>query len=217
MTDAGAAAAPGPRTEPRLDTSGRGRAAIGRWIIAVTVGEAVGFAIAAAVAVGTVGLAMPDQWRYPVIVVGGALEGAVLGGAQLIGMGPRRPGAVRWIVATALGAALAWSIGLLPGTFAIPLSSPLAVVAPAVGGVVLLATIPVAQWLTIRPRAHAVRWIPVNMGAWAIAILWTFAPSPIVDESTSIGVLITVYAVAGLLMAGTVATLTATTARRLFA
>jgi hypothetical protein len=54
------------------------------------------------------------------------------------------------------------------------------------------------------------------MGAWAIAVLWTFAPSPIVDESTSVAVLFAVYAVAGLLMATTVAALTAHSARTLF-
>ena len=52
--------------------------------------------------------------------------------------------------------------------------------------------------------------------AWAIAILWTFAPSPFVDESTSIVALFAIYGVAGILMAGTVAALTATTARSLF-
>ena len=47
-------------------------------------------------------------------------------------------------------------------------------------------------------------------------MLWTFAPSPIVDDSTSFAALIAVYAIAGLLMAATVASLTASTARRLF-
>jgi len=105
---------------------------------------------------------------------------------------------------------------LLPSTLALPLTSPLGVAMLVVGAAVLLASIPVAQWLVIRRRAHAVRWIPVNMGAWALGVLWTVAPSPIVDESTSFIVLIAVYATAGVLMAATVASLTATTARRLF-
>ena len=196
--------------------SGGGRPALARWIIAVTVGEALGFAVAAVAAIGAAALALPDPWRYLALVCAGAVEGATLGAAQLVGMGAHRPPARLWIAATALGAAIAWSIGMLPSTFALPLMSPLGIVMLVVGGVALLASIPVAQWLVIRSRAHAARWIPVNMGAWALGVLWTFAPSPIVDESTSFAALIAVYAIAGLLMAATVASLTATTARRLF-
>jgi hypothetical protein len=216
VTDAGAATRD-PRTQPSSPASGGGRTFLARWIVAVTVGEAIGFAIAAGVAVGTVVLAIPDPWRYLAIVAGGAVEGATLGAAQLIGMGAHRPDARKWIGATAFGAAVAWSLGMVPSTLALTLTSPLAIVMLVFGAVALLASIPVAQWLTIRRRVDVLRWIPVNMGAWAIAILWTFAPSPIVDESTTLGVLILVYAVAGLLMAATVAALTATTARRLFA
>jgi hypothetical protein len=196
--------------------SGTSRPALARWIIAVTVGEALGFAVAAAAAVATATLALPDPWRYLVLVFAGAVEGATLGAAQLVGMGAHRPHAPAWIGATAFGAAIAWSIGLLPSTLTLPLTSPLGIVMLVVGAVTLLAGIPVAQWLVIRSRARAARWIPVNMGAWALGVLWTFAPSPIVDESTSFTVLIVVYAIAGLLMAATVASLTATTARRLF-
>jgi hypothetical protein len=65
-------------------------------------------------------------------------------------------------------------------------------------------------------RPDARRWIPVNVGAWAAGILWTFAPSPLIDESTRVGIIVAVYAIAGALMALTVAALTATTARLLF-
>ncbi|MGW9631001.1 hypothetical protein ACWGST_09880 [Agromyces sp. NPDC055520] len=185
-----------------------------RWIVAVAVGEATGFAVAVVVAIGA--LPLPDPWRYLTIVAGGAVEGATLGAAQLIGMGARRPDISRWLGATTLGAAVAWSIGMLPSTLPFSLTSALGVLLLSAGAVALLASIPLAQWLTIRRRVHTISWIPVNMGAWAVAILWTFTPSPFVDESTSIGTLIAIYAVAGLLMALTVAALTATTARRLF-
>ncbi len=184
--------------------------------MAVTAGEAIGFAVAAAIAIGTVMVAMPEPWRHLVVIAGGSVEGALLGAAQIVGMGARRPEARAWIGSTAVGAAIAWSIGMLPSTVGLEFAAPLGVLMIAVGALVLLASLPVVQWLTIRHRQHALRWIFVNMGAWAIAVLWTFAPSPIVDESTPLGVLIAVYVVAGLLMAGTVAALTATTARRLF-
>jgi hypothetical protein len=54
------------------------------------------------------------------------------------------------------------------------------------------------------------------MGAWLVAILWTFAPSPFIDEQTALPVVAALYVVAGLLMAVTVAALTAPLARSLF-
>jgi hypothetical protein len=186
------------------------------WIVAVTLGEALGFAFVAAVALLAVGTSLIDPWRYLILVGAGAVEGATLGAAQLAGMGARRPDPRMWIGATALGAAVAWAIGLIPSTLGVPLTTPLGIVVVVVGAITLLAGIPVLQWLVIRGRTPSKRWIPVNMGAWAIAILWTFAPSPIVDESTSLVVLLAVYALAGLFMAATVAALTARTARTLF-
>ena len=80
----------------------------------------------------------------------------------------------------------------------------------------LLVTIPSLQWLVLRRGgSQTLRWIPVNAGAWAAGLLWTIAPSPIVDERTPAPVMISVYAVAGLLMAVTVAALTGPTARRI--
>ena len=89
----------------------------------------------------------------------------------------------------------------------------------AVGAVLLLASIPVAQWLVLRGtgRRDAAAWAPVTMGAWVIALLWTAAPSPFVDESSPFALVLGLYVVAGLLMAVTVAVITAPLARRLFA
>ena len=202
--------------EPHMNPAGDRRFSTGRWIVAVTVGEALGFAFVAAVALIAVGSSLADPWRYLVLVGAGAVEGAALGAAQLTGMGARRPNPRLWIAATALGAMVAWAIGLLPSTLGVPLATPFGISLILVGAATLLASIPVLQWLVIRRRTPSKRWIPVNMGAWAIAILWTFAPSPIVDESTSITVLFAVYTIAGLLMAATVAALTAHSARTLF-
>ncbi|HEY9264579.1 MAG TPA: hypothetical protein VIQ11_08260 [Mycobacterium sp.] len=196
--------------------AGDRRFSTGRWIVVVTVGEALGFAFVAAVALFAVGSSLTDPWRYLVLVGAGAVEGAALGAGQLAGMGARRPDPRKWIAATALGATVAWAIGLLPSTLGVPLATPFGISLILVGAATLLASIPVLQWLVIRRRTPSKRWIPVNLGAWAIAILWTFAPSPIVDESTSITVLLAVYTIAGLLMAATVAALTAHSARTLF-
>src|SRR5690606_14583626 len=141
----------------------------------------------------------------------------LLGVGQWLGMGrPGRPSAGAWITATALAAGAAWAIGMTPSVVGLDLTSPGAIVLVGVGGAILLLSIPTAQWAVVRTR-EAARWIPVNVGAWAAAILWTFAPSPFIDESSPVELVVALYVVAGLLMALTVAVFTARTASRLFA
>lgn len=121
-----------------------------------------------------------------------------------------------WITATVLAAGAAWAIGMTPSVVGLDLASPGGIVLVGIGGAILLLSIPTAQWAVVRTR-EAARWIPVNAGAWAAAILWTFAPSPFIDESSPVELVVALYVVAGLLMALTVAVLTARTASRLFA
>ena len=193
------------------------RAFVVRWIAAVTVGETLGFAVAAtvAVAVTAVGPALNAWAAYAMIVAGGAVEGALLGVAQRWGAGGAQLGPA-WVAATSGGAALAWSLGMLPSTIGVDLRNPVGIAALVAGGLVLLGSIPTAQWMALHRRGTA-RWIPVTMGAWAVAILWTAAPSPIIDEHTSAGLIVVAYVCAGVLMAVTIAALTAPTAASLFA
>lgn len=187
-----------------------------RWVVFVTVGETLGFGVAAIIAVWATNSGVDDMVRFVIAMGGGAIEGAVLGLGQWLGLGrPPRPGATAWIGATAVAAAGAWALGMTPSAVGIDLGNPLAVAALGVGALALLASIPFAQWLIARRRGTA-RWIPVNMGAWAVGILWTFAPSPFIDESSPLALVIALYVVAGVLMAATVAVLTASTAIRLF-
>jgi hypothetical protein len=186
-----------------------------RWIMAVSAGEGVGFAIATTMAVLTIGGGIDGPGRFALAIVGGALEGTALALGQYLGMRERRPVAWQWIAATAFAAAIAWTIGMLPSTVGIDLGSPLALVTMGVGGIALLASIPLAQWLVLaRPRTF--RWVPVNAGAWAVSILWTFAPSPFIDERSPIPLIAALYVVAGILMAVTFASLTAGVARTMF-
>ncbi|HJV97691.1 MAG TPA: hypothetical protein VJ617_01130 [Arthrobacter sp.] len=187
-----------------------------RWIVCVTLAEAAGFAIPA-VAGGILSLlAAPAGVVYPAMVVAGACEGAVLGFGQSLGFRSAVPRS-RWMLATAAGAAVAWSIGMLPSSLGgIDFASPWAIVLTAVLGCLLLLSIPTLQWSVL--RRHGLRtafWIPVNAGAWAAGILWTLAPSPFIDETTPAPALFGVYLLAGLLMAATVAVLTGFAARRI--
>lgn len=180
-------------------------------------GETLGFAVAA-VAGGTLASASaPASLAYPLMVAAGAVEGACLGAGQVAGFGKPRPVPPGpWIGVTALGAAAAWSIGLLPSTIpGFSLDDPLAVVLTALGAIVLLASIPLLQWSVLRRSTRpAFFWVPANMLAWALGILWTLAPSLFIDESTPSGTVLAVFLIAGLLMAVTVATITGFAARR---
>lgn len=185
-----------------------------RWILLVSLGEAAGFAVATTVALLVILNDVPAWLGYAAIVGGGALEGTLLGTAQWLAMPGSRPPAPRWILATAAGAGIAWSLGMLPSTLGVEMSTTV-IAGIAAGAVVLLASIPVLQWWAIG-RAGTVRWIPVNMGAWALAVLWTAAPSPFIDESSPVSLIAVLYVTAGLLMAVTIAALTARTATRMF-
>jgi hypothetical protein len=186
-----------------------------RWIVIVTIAEASGFAVATGAALTAILLVPPGWLSLALTVLGGAIEGALLGTGQWLAMGSRRPPASRWIFATTAGAAVAWTLGMLPSTLGIDFAAWWVIVLVALGAVALLASIPVAQWLALR-RSGTARWIPVNMASWAIAILWTFAPSPFVDEHSPVALVATLYVIAGILMAITIAALTARTAAKLF-
>ena len=70
----------------------------------------------------------------------------------------------------------------------------------------------------LRRHLHGVwRWIPINVLAWSVGLLWTLGPSLFVDEQTPVTVLVIAYAVAGLGMASTMALVSGLGLRRLLA
>ncbi|MFD6138371.1 hypothetical protein [Promicromonospora sp. NPDC060271] len=194
--------ADGRTARPGVDLRRSDRLDRRRWILAVSVGEGVGFALATALAVLGLVAGIDGPGRLALAMVGGAMEGAALASGQYLGMRTGRPAARRWIGATALAAALAWALGMMPSTLGTDLGEPAALLALVAGGIVLLASIPVAQWLVLA-RPGTFRWVPVNAGAWLVAILWTFAPSPFIDERSPVVVVATLYVLAGVLMAVT--------------
>lgn len=187
----------------------------GRWILAVSIGEATGFTVAVGVAVLTIVAGIDDPLRLVLVIAAGAVEGTALAIGQYAGMRIHRPPAGRWIAATAFAAAFAWTLGMLPSTLGIDLASPPALLLVALGATLLLVSIPLAQWLVLS-RPQVGRWVPVNAGAWLVSILWTFAPSPFIDERSPVGLVVALYVTAGVLMAVTFACLTAPLALRLF-
>jgi hypothetical protein len=149
-----------------------------RWIVWVSAGESVGFLAPALAFVISVQFTLP---ALPLLVIGGATEGAVLGTAQatvLRGVLPAlRSG--RWIGGTAIAAALAWLIGqwLAETSPALSESSlPLLVVLAGLGAPVLLASIGFAQWIELRHHVErAGRWILGSAVAWLVGLAVFFA------------------------------------------
>jgi hypothetical protein len=90
-----------------------------RWVLVVTLGEAVGISVPAAVGVAVTGASWGPLATLVAMVLAGSVEGAMLGGAQADCLYRwRLLPARRWlIVATSVGAAVAWSLGMLPNTF----------------------------------------------------------------------------------------------------
>lgn len=188
-----------------------------RWVGFTVLGEGLGFLIPVTAFALASALGLSGWAAWAILVVFGAGEGALLGVGQALGArGSRAQVPVgRWAAVTAVAASVAWAIGMLPSTLAdlgadIDWASPStwAVAAPA--ALLLLSTIPLAQRPVLAragvPRSW--RWVPINMVAWLFGIVFTFLPSPWVDESTPAAVVFALFAVGGVLMAATVAVLT---------
>lgn len=204
------------------DASTRSRTAprLGRWVGFTVVGESIGFLIPVTGFALAAILGLEAWGAWALLVVFGSGEGALLGLGQSLGLrgSSAQVPIGRWVGATAIAAAVAWSIGMLLPTFAdagvaIDWSSPLSWAA----GLVLLATIPLAQ-LPVLARAgvpRAWRWVPINMGAWLVGLAFTFLPSPFIDESSAPALVFALFAAGGVLMATTVALLTGLGLRRM--
>lgn len=186
-----------------------------RWFLLVTAAESVGFLIPVAGMAITPSIGA-SAWLTPVaMAVFGAGEGAMLGLGQATALRGTRvevPPA-RWVIATAGAAALAWLLGMMPSTLhdlGADFGNPLLWAALAVGGVILLLSIPTAQYLVLRETGvpGALWWIPVNVGAWMLGLTFTMLPMPLIDESTPAASMAVVFAVAGVCMAATVALIT---------
>jgi hypothetical protein len=181
-----------------------------RWVACTIAGEAAGFTVAAALAATQDLSRMPE---FAILLGAGALEGALLGRGQAMAMSRLQlpQGILRlWPVATSVAAVVAWSIGLIPGSLhRMAWSSWSAWLLAAVLVFVLLASIPTAQFMLLRTALPtAGRWVRFNAIAWILGLSWTLAPPALVKPNTPVVSEIGVYAIAGILMATTVAIVT---------
>jgi hypothetical protein len=104
-----------------------------------------------------------------------------------------------WVRATAAGAGVAWSIGMLPSTFSqqlLQLWPPVLVAIGILAGVLLLATIGVAQWLVLRRHiARSGGWVLANALAGIAGLAVVFAAIAVAPPDAP--VLTAVFGVAG--------------------
>jgi len=192
-----------------------------RWIVANGWSEAVG--LGTTFGLGTLigpqldriaGVAAALSAAVVAVLFGTLLEGVLVGYAQESVLRTRLPSLRRrrWIVATAIGAGLAWLLGMIPSTImtlqasaaaAASTSQPpallryaLAVVMGAVAGPVL----GVAQWTVLRRHVrHAARWLWANAAAWAVGMPLVFLGMEFVPWNGSRpAVFVTLYLVCGI-------------------
>jgi hypothetical protein len=176
----------------------------------VTLGEAVGFSVPAITGVAVTSASWGRSATFVAMVLAGSVEGALLGTAQAdcLYRWAVLPTRRRWIIATSVGAAVAWSLGMLPSTIGLHPTAGI-VIMVGIGGLVLLTSSPLVQYFVLRDHAkRPLLWIPINLAAWLLGITWTLLPSPFVDQSTPAAVLIVIYGIAGVCMAATVALIT---------
>ncbi|MEV6325305.1 hypothetical protein AB0M45_29615 [Nocardia sp. NPDC051787] len=184
-----------------------------RWFAAVTAGETLGFAAPAAA--GALTAASAPAVIAAALLIAAAIEGGVLALFQSRVLRWWLPGfpARDWIMATAAGALVAWTVGLVPVLYGDRFGDlPVAVQIPAVatGAIVMLFAIGVAQWSVLRHWSdHAVLWIWGNAVGW-IAGLAAFAAvtSPLWQAGQSTTVTAMIGALGGLVMAAVVAAAT---------
>ena len=185
-------------TELRAQGSGGKLSIVGhplwrRWVAANAVAEVVGLGLTLGLTglvigrLASIGGLAGVGLAFAAAVVSGTIEASIVGLAQWAAMRPWLPqiSCRAWWLATLAGALLAYVLGYLPSTLinlmqssadasAAPMAEPpqAVVLLLAAGlGAVAGAILSFAQYLALRGRvAHAGRWIPANMLAWAVGM-----------------------------------------------
>ncbi|WP_199522362.1 hypothetical protein [Geodermatophilus marinus] len=207
----------GRRATPDAD-----RVLFRRWVVATTAGEALGFLVPTLAVLA--GADDPgDPRAYAALVAAGAGEGAVLGWAQGGVLARVRPGLPRrdWTLRTAAAAAVAWALGLAPAALGDAIGrwpGSVQVLAGLTAGLLLLASLGVAQWTVLRrvvPRSA--RWIGWTGAGW-LAGLAVFAglTTPLWQPGQAPAVVAAIGVAGGVAMAVTVAVVTGYGLVRLF-
>lgn len=173
-----------------------------RWVFANTVGELIGLGVACAVGVAFVlyiadSLGSVGQYAAAGLMIAvGAFEGIVVGYFQANVLGEKLRSLKRrsWITATAVGATVAWTLGVIPSLVMSMSSqrsgvqtvepSEVTVFSLAAGmGCVLGVVLAIPQWFVLRKNVgRAAWWLPANALAWAVGMPQLFAGPSAIGE-----------------------------------
>ena len=191
-----------------------------RWVVWTLAGEMVGF-VAPAV-LGVVSARWSSAVAVPTVVAAGSVEGLMLGAAQAHALAPSLPGlrSARFALLTALAAALAYTLGMLPselGPWLLHAPRLPVVLAGTLAAIVLLASIGVAQWLELRRHVRrAWTWILTTAAAWLAGLVaFMLIATPLWHPGQRPLVAVLVGLVAAGAMATTVALITGVWIQRL--
>ncbi len=188
-----------------------------RWTLAFVVGELVGFVPPAVTGAALAHLGVSDGVLVTGLVLAGVVEGAAIGTAQAYVLRDVLPAlsSVRWVVATAVGAALAWLAGM-GGTALVQAVGPAAWAVVGPGMVVGLLAMGTLQWLVLRahvPRSG--RWVPVTSGAWLLGVMIPVAALSLTPNAWPPAAFVVVGVAAAVAMGATVGLITGGTLVRL--
>jgi hypothetical protein len=182
-----------------------------RWVFVTTAGELAGFCVPVLAGALTTAGHVTAAGQATILVVAGAVEGAMLGWAQAIVL--RRVVAGldtgSWVRATALGAVVAYAMGMLPSVF-FPLPVAAMIAIAVVAGTILLGSIGTAQWLVLRRhRSGSGWWIGTTAGAWLLGLAAFLAIAmPLWRPGQATVLIVAIGLLAGLVMAAVVASVT---------
>lgn len=176
-----------------------------RWVVAMTLGELVGFTVPSIVGGVAAGLKLEGVAFMLCVVIAGMGEGAVLGFAQWLALrlAITKMQWREWVLPTALAAGLAWVIGMVPGTFVDfeKIDRTILIVGGATLGILFVLSMGGAQWFALRhyvPRAWW--WILANAIAWPVGVMMPFVTLGIIPDDSSVPVMIVAGVVGGVLM-----------------
>lgn len=187
------------------------------WVLANALGELVGLGTVAIVGfllfrhAGEPSSIQQALAFVAAFVLLGAFEGVVIGLAQRQVLRSLMPSVRGWVMATVVGAMIAWAIGMLPSTVAgllaqgaTPTNGPpepplilvllLAAGLGAIAGPLLAAF----QWLSLRKVVHrkAWLWLPANAAAWALGMPAIFLGAQVNELTSSTAAIVTTVALA---------------------
>jgi len=199
----------------------------GRWVLANAAGELVGLGLtgalgaAAALTIEAVFGSVAVIVSALLMVLGGTFEGAVVGVAQwlVLRQALTRLSRRSWVAATAIGALIAWILGVLPSTIielatngvggegdpAESVAEPdawliylMAMLVGAIAGPILAS----AQWHVLRRHVRGAGWwIPANAAAWALGMPLVFLGIELMSDvgfgPAGLVLMVTIVAVAG--------------------